>query len=53
MDLKKVMQGKEKDVALVSDDVLLVPSNGFKAGMAAGGAGVASGLTNGLVYRLP
>lgn len=53
MDLKKVMSGKEKDIALASDDVLLVPSNGFKAGMAAGGAGVASGATSGLIYRIP
>jgi polysaccharide export outer membrane protein len=53
MDLKKVMSGKERDIALASDDVLLVPSNGFKAGMAAGGAGVASGVTSGLVYRIP
>jgi polysaccharide biosynthesis/export protein len=53
MDLKKVMSGKERDIALASDDVLLVPTNGFKAGMAVGGAGVAVGVTNGLVYRLP
>lgn len=53
LDLKKVMQGKERDVALLSDDVLLVPANGFKAGMAAGGAGVAGGAISGLVYRLP
>jgi polysaccharide export outer membrane protein len=53
MDLKKVMAGKERDIALASDDVLLVPSNGFKAGMAAGGAGVASGAASGLIYRLP
>lgn len=53
MDLKKVMAGKEKDIALASDDVLLVPTNGFKAGMAAGGAGVIGGATNGLVYRVP
>jgi len=53
MDLKKVMAGKERDIALASDDVLLVPTNGFKAGMAAGGAGVIGGAANGLVYRLP
>ncbi len=53
MDLKKVMNGKERDIALLSDDVLLVPANGFKAGMAVGGAGVAGGLTSGLIYRLP
>ncbi|HEX4311214.1 MAG TPA: polysaccharide biosynthesis/export family protein [Acidobacteriaceae bacterium] len=53
MDLKKVMHGKERDVALASDDVLLVPSNGFKAGMAVGGAGVSAGITSGLIYRIP
>jgi len=53
LDLKKVMHGKEKDVALASDDVLLVPSNGLKAGLAGGGAGIIGGVTSGLVYRLP
>lgn len=53
MDLKKVMSGKERDVALVSDDVLLVPGNAFKQGMAAGGTGVAVGVASGLVYRIP
>jgi polysaccharide export outer membrane protein len=53
MDLKKVMHGKEKDIALASDDVLLVPANGFKAGMAVGGAGVTSGVVNGLIFRVP
>ncbi len=53
MDLKKVMNGKERDVALMSDDVLLVPGNAFKQGMAAGGTGVAVGVTSGLVYRIP
>ncbi|HVT97880.1 MAG TPA: polysaccharide biosynthesis/export family protein, partial [Acidobacteriaceae bacterium] len=28
MDLKKIMQGKQRDIALASDDVLLVPGNG-------------------------
>jgi hypothetical protein len=53
MDLSKVMHGKERDVALVSDDVLLIPTNGFKAGMAVGGAGVTAGITDGLIYRIP
>lgn len=53
MDLKKVMKGKQKDIALASDDVLWVPANGFKAGMAAGGAGVVGGATSGLIYRIP
>lgn len=53
MDLKKVMMGKERDVALLSDDVLLVPANGFKAGLAGGGVGVLGGVTSGLIYRIP
>jgi len=42
--LKKIMFGKQQDVALVSNDILLVPANAFKAGMAAGGAGVVASL---------
>ena len=53
MDLKKVMHGKQRDIALASDDVLLVPGNGFKQGFAAGGAGLAIGVTDALVYRIP
>lgn len=53
MDLKKVMKGKERDIALLSDDVLLVPANGFKAGMAGGGSGILAGAASGLVYRIP
>lgn len=52
LDLKKIMNGKEQDVALVSDDILLVPTNGFKAGMAKAGSGVAAGATDGIVYAL-
>jgi len=44
LDLRKIMFGKQQDVALVSNDILLVPGNAFKAGMAAGGAGVAASL---------
>jgi len=41
LDLKKIMFGKQQDVALRSDDVLFIPSNAFKASIAAGGASVA------------
>jgi polysaccharide export outer membrane protein len=47
LDLKKIMFGEQQDVVLVSDDILLVPANAFKAGMAAGGAGVAASLLYG------
>lgn len=30
-DLKKVMHGKEKDIALTSNDILYIPGNAFKA----------------------
>jgi polysaccharide export outer membrane protein len=50
MDLKKVMAGKQRDIALASDDVLLVPTNGFKAGMAGGGAAIAASSIYGIGY---
>ena len=48
LDLRKIMFGKQQDVALMSNDILLVPGNAFKAGMAAGGAGVAASLLYGV-----
>jgi polysaccharide biosynthesis/export protein len=50
LDLKKIMDGKQKDVALASDDVLLVPTNGFKAGLAGGGGAVAASSIYGIGY---
>lgn len=44
LDLAKIMFGKQQDVPLISNDILLVPANAFKAGMAAGGAGVVASL---------
>jgi polysaccharide export outer membrane protein len=49
-DLKKLMQGKQQDVALASDDILFVPANTFKAIVAAGGVGVAESLFYGATY---
>jgi hypothetical protein len=49
------MHGKEKDVALASDDVLLVPTNGFKATVTAGSvvtSAASAGVYAGIV-RLP
>lgn len=37
LDLKKVLDGKEKDVALASDDILYIPRNGFKSVISGGG----------------
>jgi hypothetical protein len=42
------MFGQQQDVALLSNDILLVPANAFKAGMAGGGAGVAATLLYGV-----
>lgn len=53
LDVAKVMKGKQRDVALMSDDLLLIPSNKFKAGIASSGTAIAGGATSGLVYRLP
>jgi polysaccharide export outer membrane protein len=50
LDLKKLMNGKQQDVALVSDDILFIPANAFKASVAAGGASVAATLLNGATY---
>jgi len=49
LDLKKIMFGKQQDVTLVSNDILLVPSNAFKAGMAAAGVGLLSSVIYGAV----
>lgn len=53
LDLRKVMDGKEQDVALMSDDVLLVPRNGFKSTISGGAASVIGGTATGVIYRLP
>jgi polysaccharide export outer membrane protein len=50
LDLKKIMFGKEQDVTLVCDDILLIPTNSFKETLAAGGAGVAATLLYGVSY---
>lgn len=52
LDLARIMDGKEQDVALKSDDLLVVPTNGFKAGMAKAGQGVAAGAMDGIVYAV-
>jgi polysaccharide export outer membrane protein len=44
LDLKKLMYGKQQDVALISDDILFIPTNAIKAAVAAGGASVAASL---------
>jgi len=50
LDLKKLMNGKQQDIALNSDDILFIPSNAFKATLSAGGAGVAATLLYGVTY---
>jgi polysaccharide export outer membrane protein len=41
-DLSKVMNGKQQDVMLASDDVLYIPANTFKAILSGGGAQIAA-----------
>lgn len=48
LDLRKIMFGQATDPAMFSNDILLVPANAFKAGMAGGGAGVAAALLYGV-----
>lgn len=35
-DLKKVLHGKEQDIALMANDILYIPTNGFKATISRG-----------------
>jgi polysaccharide biosynthesis/export protein len=42
LDLKKIMDGKQADPILVANDVLYIPMNPVKAGLANGGAAVAA-----------
>jgi polysaccharide biosynthesis/export protein len=50
LDLKKIMYGKQQDIALKSDDVLFIPSNAFKAAIQGGGAAVAAESLYGIAY---
>jgi polysaccharide export outer membrane protein len=50
LDLRKVMFGKQQDIALVSDDILYIPMNHFKAALSAGAAGVAATSLNAAAY---
>ncbi|MGH9607927.1 MAG: polysaccharide biosynthesis/export family protein [Terracidiphilus sp.] len=50
LDLKKVMYGKQQDVALKSDDVLYIPTNAFKDALSAGAASVAVTALYGIAY---
>ncbi len=50
VDLGKIQFGKQQDIALVSDDVLFVPTNAFKAALASGAAGVAATALYGAFY---
>jgi len=42
LDLKKLMLSQQRDVALLSDDVLFVPANTFKSIISSGGAAIAA-----------
>jgi protein involved in polysaccharide export with SLBB domain len=49
-DLAKLMNGKQQDIALVSDDVLFIPANTFKSMVVSGGAGVAASMLYYSIY---
>jgi len=50
LDLKKLMRSQQTDVALLSDDVLFIPANSFKATISSGGAQVAASALYGIAY---
>jgi len=50
LDLAKLMNGKQQDIALAADDVLFIPANPIKAALMSGGASVAATLLYGSVY---
>ena len=50
LDLKKMMYGKEQDIALKSDDVLFIPANAFKSALSNGAASVAATSLYGIAY---
>ena len=50
LDLAKVMFGKQQDIALVSDDVLYIPTNAFKAMISSGAVNTVGSLLYGGAY---
>jgi polysaccharide export outer membrane protein len=50
LDLAKVMFGKQQDIALVSDDVLYIPTSAFKAMLSSGGVATAASLVQSAAY---
>jgi len=50
LDLRKLMEGKQQDVALASDDILFVPASTFKSMLVSGGASVAATALYGAAY---
>jgi polysaccharide export outer membrane protein len=50
LDLKKLMNGKQQDVALLSEDVLFIPANALKATLSSGGANIGAALLNSGFY---
>lgn len=50
LDLSKIMHSKEADMTLLSDDVLLIPANSFKAAISTGAGQVAASALYGFVY---
>lgn len=53
VDLGKILKGKMADLALKSDDVLYVPTNGLRAAIKGGGSGLVVTLATALIYEHP
>jgi len=49
-NLKKLMYGKQKDITLAANDILFIPSNAWKASLAAGGVSAAESILYGATY---
>jgi polysaccharide export outer membrane protein len=50
IDVHRIMAGKDPDPQLLSDDILFLPTNSFKAAIAGGGASVAASSLYGIGY---
>lgn len=50
INLPKILSGKHEDIALKSDDILLVPTNQMKAALKGGAAAMAVSLSSAFIY---
>ena len=52
VDIKRVMRGMDPDPVLQADDIVFLPSNGFKAAIKSGGIGTISNILSILIFAL-